>query len=73
MVHGWVLKPYEYKPTETYPLAFLIHGGPESAWNDDWSYRWNVQLFASKSYFTVMINPQGSTGYGQKFTEGSKI
>ena len=50
-------------------IVFLIHGGPQSAWNDRFHYRWNAQMFASPGYVVVMINPRGSTGYGQKFTD----
>jgi dipeptidyl aminopeptidase/acylaminoacyl peptidase len=50
-------------------LKFLIHGGPQGAWGDAWSYRWNPELFAADGYVVVMINPRGSTGYGQKFLE----
>jgi dipeptidyl aminopeptidase/acylaminoacyl peptidase len=69
-VHGWIIKPHNYDENKknAYPMALLIHGGPEGAWNDDWSYRWNPQLFSASGYFTVMINTQGSTGYGQEFT-----
>jgi dipeptidyl aminopeptidase/acylaminoacyl peptidase len=47
----------------------LIHGGPEGFWGEDWTYRWNAQVFASAGYVVVEPNPRGSTGYGQKFTE----
>jgi len=50
-------------------VKFLIHGGPESAWGDDWSYRWNPELFAANGYLVIMINFHGSTGYGQKFID----
>ena len=50
-------------------MKFLIHGGPQGAWGDDWSYRWNPELFAANGYVVVMINFHGSTGYGQKFID----
>ena len=50
-------------------MKFLIHGGPQGAWGDDWSYRWNAELFAANGYVVVMINPRGSTGYGQAVVE----
>ena len=52
-----------------YPVVFLIHGGPQGAWHDEWHGRWNYQMFASPGYAVVAINPRGSTGYGQKFTD----
>jgi dienelactone hydrolase len=56
-------------PAKKYPLKFLIHGGPQGAWGNLWTYRWNAELFAANGYVVVMINFHGSTGYGQKFTD----
>ena len=66
-VQGWIMKPIHFDETKTYPLAFLIHGGPEGAWEPSWSYRWNPQLWASHGYAVVMINPHGSSGMGIDF------
>jgi dipeptidyl aminopeptidase/acylaminoacyl peptidase len=55
--------------SKKYPVKFLIHGGPQGAWGDDWSYRWNPELFAANGYVVIMINFHGSTGYGQKFID----
>ncbi|KAI0244794.1 Dipeptidyl-peptidase 5 [Massospora cicadina] len=68
-VHGFLLRPPDFRPWRKYPLAFLIHGGPQSAWADAWSTRWNLNVFASAGYFVVAINPHGSTGYGQNYTD----
>ena len=69
-VQGFIVKPPGFDPNKKYPLKFLIHGGPQGAWGDDWTYRWNAQLFAATgNYVVVMINFHGSTGYGQKFTD----
>ena len=68
-VEGFIVKPPNFNPQQKYPVKFLIHGGPEGAWGDSWTYRWNAQLFASDGYVVVMVNPRGSTGYGQRFTE----
>ncbi|MGI9104435.1 MAG: prolyl oligopeptidase family serine peptidase [Terriglobales bacterium] len=68
-VQGFLVKPPNFDASKKYPVKFLIHGGPEGAWGDSWSYRWNAELFAAKGYVVVMINPTGSTGYGQKFTQ----
>lgn len=68
-VHGWLIKPSGFDPSKKYPLAFLIHGGPQGAWMDSWSTRWNPQVFAGAGFVVVAINPHGSTGYGQKFTD----
>jgi dipeptidyl aminopeptidase/acylaminoacyl peptidase len=68
-VEGFLVKPPNFDPTKKYPVKFLIHGGPQGAWGDDWSYRWNPELFAADGYVVIMINFHGSTGYGQKFID----
>ncbi len=68
-VQGFLLKPPFFDSKKKYPLIFLVHGGPQGQWGDDFHYRWNSQMFASRGYVVVMINPRGSTGYGQKFTD----
>lgn len=66
-VHGWIVKPPGFKAgvTKKYPICVMIHGGPESAWEDAWSTRWNPQIFAQQGYFVIAMNPTGSTGFGQ--------
>jgi dipeptidyl aminopeptidase/acylaminoacyl peptidase len=68
-VEGSLVKPPNFDAAKKYPVKFLIHGGPEGAWGDDWSYRWNPELFAANGYVVIMINFHGSTGYGQKFID----
>jgi len=69
-VQGFLLKPPGFEPGKKYPLKFLIHGGPQGAWGNSWTYRWNAELFAATgNYAVAMINFHGSTGYGQKFTD----
>lgn len=68
-VSGWLMKPPGFDPKKKYPVVFLIHGGPQGAWHDEWHNRWNYGLFAAPGYAVVAINPRGSTGYGQKFTD----
>lgn len=68
-VQSIIVKPPFFDSKNKYPMIFLIHGGPQGHWNDDFHYRWNTQLFASKGYVVVAPNPRGSTGYGQKFTD----
>jgi dipeptidyl aminopeptidase/acylaminoacyl peptidase len=65
--HGFLLKPANFDPTKKYPLLVLIHGGPQGAWNDNWGYRWNPQIFANAGYVVFLPNPRGSTSYGQQF------
>jgi len=68
-VQGWLVKPADFDPGRKYPVAFLIHGGPQGAWTDHFHYRWNMQAFAGAGYLTVAINFHGSTGFGQTFTD----
>ncbi len=69
-LEGFLIRPPGFDATKKYPLKFLIHGGPQGNWGDDWSYRWNPELFAANGYVVVMINPRGSTGYGQAIVDG---
>jgi dipeptidyl aminopeptidase/acylaminoacyl peptidase len=68
-VQGFVVRPPNFDASKKYPGIVLIHGGPQGAWSNGWSYRWNPQIFASRGYMVLMPNPRGSTGFGQKFTE----
>jgi dipeptidyl aminopeptidase/acylaminoacyl peptidase len=68
-VEGFIVKPPGFDASKKYPVKFLIHGGPQGAWGDSWSFRWNPELFAASGYVVIMINPRGSTGYGQKFID----
>jgi dipeptidyl aminopeptidase/acylaminoacyl peptidase len=69
-VQGFVIRPPGFNEGRKYPVKFLIHGGPQGAWGDAWSYRWNPELMAASGYVVVMVNPRGSTGYGQAFIDG---
>ena len=68
-VHAWVMKPSNFSSDEKYPLTYLVHGGPQGAWTDSWSTRWNPAIFAEQGYVVVTPNPTGSTSYGQQFTD----
>jgi dipeptidyl aminopeptidase/acylaminoacyl peptidase len=68
-VHGFVVKPAGFDPTRKYPMILLVHGGPQGQWGDQFHYRWSAQMFTSRGFVAVLINPRGSTGYGQKFTD----
>jgi dipeptidyl aminopeptidase/acylaminoacyl peptidase len=68
-VQGYVVKPWNYKPGKKYPVAFLIHGGPQGSWLNEFHYRWNAQTYAGQGFAVVAIDFHGSTGYGQAFTD----
>ncbi|MGC1460546.1 MAG: S9 family peptidase, partial [Terracidiphilus sp.] len=69
-LEGFIIRPPGFDAAKKYPLKFLMHGGPQGNWGDAWSYRWNAELFAANGYVVVMINPRGSTGYGQAIVDG---
>lgn len=68
-VRGYVMKPANYVPGKKYPVAFLIHGGPQGSFGDHFHYRWNPQTYAGMGFASVFIDFHGSTGYGQDFTD----
>jgi dipeptidyl aminopeptidase/acylaminoacyl peptidase len=68
-VYGWVIEPVDFDPSKTYPVAFVIHGGPQGSFGDQFHFRWNPQTYAGAGWATIMIDFHGSTGYGQAFTD----
>ena len=68
-VFGYALKPWNWEPGRKYPIAFIVHGGPQTSFANTWSYRWNPQIYAGAGYGVVFIDFHGSTGYGQAFTD----
>jgi len=68
-VYIYIVKPVDFDPDKKYPVAFLIHGGPQGSFGNHFHYRWNPQAYAGAGYAAVMVDFHGSTGYGQKFTD----
>lgn len=68
-VYGYVVKPIDFDVSKKYPVAFLIHGGPQGSFGNDFHYRWNPQAYAGRGFAAVMIDFHGSTGYGQAFCD----
>lgn len=68
-VNFYLMLPANFDPQGTFPLVHLIHGGPQGAWNNAWSTRWNPQIWANEGYAVLMVNPRGSTGYPQEFVD----
>jgi dipeptidyl aminopeptidase/acylaminoacyl peptidase len=68
-VYGYVVKPVGFEPGKKYPVAFLVHGGPQGSFGNSFHYRWNPQTYAGGGYAAVMVDFHGSTGYGQAFTD----
>jgi len=69
LVYGYVVKPVDFDPNNKYPVALLIHGGPQGSFSNTFHYRWNPQVYAGAGYAAVMIDFHGSVGYGQAFTD----
>jgi dipeptidyl aminopeptidase/acylaminoacyl peptidase len=65
----WILKPPDFDSNRKWPLVYLVHGGPQGAWTDGWSYRWNPQVWAAWGYVVALPNPRGSTGFSQKYVD----
>jgi len=68
-VQAWIVPPPSFDPNRKYPAIFLIHGGPQNSWEDNFTYRWSMQMFAGRGYVVFGANPRGSTGFGQQFTD----
>jgi dipeptidyl aminopeptidase/acylaminoacyl peptidase len=65
----WILQPPGFDANKKWPLAYLVHGGPQGAWEDGWSFRWNPELWAAQGYVVALPNPRGSTGFGQTYVD----
>ncbi len=68
-VYGYVMKPAGFVAGRKYPIAFIVHGGPQASFQNQWSFRWNPQVFAGHGFAVVFIDFHGSPGYGQAFTD----
>jgi dipeptidyl aminopeptidase/acylaminoacyl peptidase len=72
-IGAWLLKPSDFDPTKKYPLAYLIHGGPQDSWANSWNVRWNPAVIAEQGYVVICPNPTGSVGYGQRLTDAIQM
>ncbi len=68
-IYAWLLKPVDFDPSKRYPVAFIVHGGPQGSSSSNFHYRWNPQIYAAAGYATLLVDFHGSTGYGQDFTD----
>ena len=69
-MQAWMVTPPGFDEHKKYPALYWVHGGPQGAWEDTWSWRWNPEVLASAGYVVYLPNPRGSTGYGQAFVNG---
>jgi len=67
-VQGWLIKPADFDASKKYPIVLYIHGGPWSMYSV--GFNWDFQNFAASGYGVLLVNPRGSTGYGQEFVNG---
>jgi dipeptidyl aminopeptidase/acylaminoacyl peptidase len=72
-VHGWLMTPPDHRAGERHPGVVLVHGGPQGAWQDAWSFRWNPLLYAARGWTVVMPNPRGSSGFGQAYQDAVRM
>ncbi len=68
-VYGYIVNPPGFTKDKKYPIAFIVHGGPQVSFQNHWNWRWNAQAFAARGYAAVFIDFHGSPGYGQAFTD----
>jgi dipeptidyl aminopeptidase/acylaminoacyl peptidase len=68
-VYAWLVRPVDFDPGKKYPVAFIIHGGPQGSSSNNFHYRWNPQIYAAAGYAAIMVDFHGSTGYGQAFSD----
>lgn len=68
-VYGYIMKPAGFDESKKYPIAFLVHGGPQGSFGNHFHYRWNPAFYSGRGYAAVFIDFHGSTGYGQNFTD----
>jgi len=73
-VYAYVVKPYDWTEEKAaagrkWPLTFLVHGGPQGSFGNDFHYRWNPQAYVGAGFATVAVDFHGSTGYGQEFCD----
>ncbi len=53
----WILKPPGFDASKKWPVAYLVHGGPQGAWDDGWSFRWCPEIWAAQGYVVALPNP----------------
>ncbi len=68
-VYAWVVKPADFDATKKYPVAFIVHGGPQGSMSNHFHYRWNPEIYAAHGYAAIVVDFHGSTGYGQAFCD----
>jgi dipeptidyl aminopeptidase/acylaminoacyl peptidase len=69
-IEGWLMKPYGYRPGKKYPVVLYIHGGPHSAYGENWFDEF--QNLAAQGMYVLFTNPRGSSGYGADFTYSTR-
>jgi dipeptidyl aminopeptidase/acylaminoacyl peptidase len=68
-VQGWLMKPVGFREGQRYPLILSIHGGPHGMYG--YAFNASFQAYAARGYAVLYLNPRGSSGYGQRFSDGT--
>ena len=68
-IEGWLMRPLGFRDDRKYPLILSVHGGPHGMYG--WSFNASFQAYAAQGYAVLYLNPRGSSGYGQKFSDGT--
>lgn len=68
-VQGWLMKPAGFRDDRRFPLILSVHGGPHGM--SGWGFNTTFQAYAARGYGVLFLNPRGSSGYGQRFSDGT--
>ncbi|MBP5541091.1 MAG: S9 family peptidase [Bacteroidales bacterium] len=65
----WLIYPYDYDSTKTYPALLFCEGGPQNIVSQFWSTRWNFEVMSGAGYFVIAPNRRGCPGFGMEWLE----
>jgi dipeptidyl aminopeptidase/acylaminoacyl peptidase len=68
-IQGWLMKPAGWREDRKYPMILSVHGGPHGMYG--YAFNPTFQVYAARGYAVLYLNPRGSSGYGQKFSDGT--
>ena len=73
-IEGLVILPLDYTKGNKYPLITVVHGGPESHYENGWltTYSMPGQVGAANGFMVFYPNYRGSTGRGEEFAKLSQ-
>jgi dipeptidyl aminopeptidase/acylaminoacyl peptidase len=68
-IQMWIIYPPDFDPAKKWPLVQMVHGGPHGAIDNEFSFRWNPQVWAARGWVVAAVNFHGSSGWGQQFAD----